>query len=138
MDCSSRSSEPNVENRLLPTVRCFAQVDPFALNFSEPPAFDAMYGVDGAARRRDRRLRQFTRHEQLSVKMHVAAALHHSAQRGAREDAATQTMNSTNAATSAATATPAPVIEYVALVLAVYATPATFIAFATPAPLTPM
>ena len=33
----------------------------------------------------------FLRHEQLSVKVHVAAALHHSAQSGARVDAATQT-----------------------------------------------
>ena len=48
------------------------------LNFTEPLAVDAMYGVDGAAARcRDRLLRQFPRHEQLSVKMHVAAALHH-------------------------------------------------------------
>ena len=64
------------------------------LNCTEPLAVDAMYSVDGAAaRRRDRRPRQYLRHEQLSVKMRVAAALHHSAQRGARVDAATQTMN---------------------------------------------
>ena len=40
--------------------------------------------VTGAAkRRRERRLRSAWRHEQLSVAMAVAAALHHSAQRGA-------------------------------------------------------
>ena len=105
-----------------------------------------MHGVDGAAaRRRDRRLRQFLRHEQLSVKMHVAAALHHSARRGARVDAATQSMNSTDAAICAAIATLAPVIEYVAPVPAVHATSETLIesvalapavANATPAPVT--
>ena len=92
------------------------------LNFSEPLAVDAMYGVDGAAaRRRHRRLRQFHRHEQLSVKTHVAAALHHSAQRGARVDASTQT-DSHAAATCAATAAfsffeyvaPASMMEYIA------------------------
>ena len=36
-----------------------------------------------AKRRRERRLRSAWRHEQLSVAMAVAAALHHSAQRGA-------------------------------------------------------
>ena len=43
-------------------------------------------GVTGSAakRRRERRLRSAWRHEQLSVAMAVAAALHHSAQRGAR------------------------------------------------------
>ena len=42
-------------------------------------------GVTGSAakRRRERRLRSAWRHEQLSVAMAVAAALHHSAQRGA-------------------------------------------------------
>ena len=55
-------------------------------------------------RRRDRRKRQFPRHEQLSVKMHVAAAVHHSAQCGARVDAATQTMTY---------AAPALVVEYI-------------------------
>ncbi len=65
------------------------------------------------ARRRNRRLRQILKHEQLSVKMHVAAALHHSAQRGARVDASTQT-DPYAAATCAATAAPAPVFEYVA------------------------
>ena len=85
------------------------------LNFTEPLAVDAMYGVDvAAARRRDRLPRQFTRHERLSVKMHVAAALHHSAHRGACVDAATQTTNSADAATFSATATLAPVVEYVA------------------------
>ena len=73
------------------------------LNCTEPLAVDVMYGVDGAAaRRRGRRLRQSLRH--------VAGALHHSAQRGARVDAATQTMYSTDAGTCAATAMPAPVI----------------------------
>ena len=106
--------------------RCFAQVDPFVLNFSERSAVDAMYGVDGAAaRRRDRRLRQFLRHEQLSVKMHVAAALHHSAQRGARVDASTQT-DSYAAATCAATAASVPIFEYVA--------PAPVIEYISPAP----
>ena len=71
-------------------------------------------GVDGAAaRRRERRLRQVLRHEQLSAKMHVAAALHHSAQRGARVDASTQT-DSYAAATCAATAAPVSIFEYVA------------------------
>ena len=86
-------------------MRCFAQVNLFffVLNCTEPPVVDAMFGVDGAAaRRRDRRLRQFLRHEQLSVKMHVATALHHSAQRGARIDASTQT-DLRAAATCAAT-----------------------------------
>ena len=41
-------------------------------------------GTSSAAKRmRDRRLRAAFRHEQLSVRMAVAAALHHSAQRGA-------------------------------------------------------
>ena len=42
-----------------------------------------MAGGGAARRRRDRRLRAAWHHEQLSVKMAVAAALHHSAQRGA-------------------------------------------------------
>ena len=67
-------------------VTCFAQVDLIVLNCKEPSAV-AMYCGDGAAaRRRHGRFRQFLKHEQLSVKMHVAAALHHSAQRGARVD----------------------------------------------------
>ena len=87
-----------------------------------------MYGGDGAAaRRRDRRPRQFLRQEQLSVNMHVAAALHHSAQRGARVDVATQTEPYAAAAfvveyispAPAASATPAPVNEYVAPALVV-------------------
>ena len=45
--------------------------------------------------------------------MHVAAALHHSAQRGARVDASTQT-DSYAAATCAAIAAPVPIFEYVA------------------------
>ena len=70
------------------------------LNCAEPLAVDAMSGVDCvAARRRDQRLRQFPRQEQLSVKMHVAAARHHSAQRGARVDAATNTTTNIAAAT---------------------------------------
>ena len=76
-----------------------------------------MSGVDGAAaRRRDRRLRQFLRQEQLSVKMHVAAVLHHSAQRGARVDAATNSATNVVAATQTMTyAAPALVVEYVVL-----------------------
>ena len=42
-----------------------------------------MMAGGAARRRRDRRLRAAWHHEQLSVKMAVAAALHHSAQRGA-------------------------------------------------------
>ena len=44
-------------------------------------------GVGSARRRRDRQLRAFGRHEQLTVRMELAAALHHSAQRveGPRE-----------------------------------------------------
>ena len=37
-------------------------------------------GVGSAWRRRDRQLRAFRRHERLTVRMEVAAALHHSAQ----------------------------------------------------------
>ena len=37
-------------------------------------------GVGSAWRRRDRQLRAFRRHEQLTVRMELAAALHHSAQ----------------------------------------------------------
>ena len=44
-------------------------------------------GVGSARRRRDRQLRAFRRHVQLTVRMELAAALHHSAQRveGPRE-----------------------------------------------------
>ena len=152
-----RTVSPKAQGVLLRLTLCAEPYRAFAV--------DAMYGVDGAAaRRRDRRLRQFLRHEQLSVKMHVAA-------RGARVDAATQTMCFVDAATCAATASLAPVIEYVAAACAVtdsapspvidyvapvpavihatpatviehvapkladaYATPATVIEYATPAP----
>ena len=98
-----------IHDNWVASLRCFAQVDLFALNCTEPPAVDAMYGVDGAAaRRHDRRLRQFLRHEQVSVKMHVATALHHTAQRRARVDASTQT-DLLAAATCAAIAAPVPV-----------------------------
>ena len=46
----------------------------FVLNFSEHLAVDAMHDVDGAAaRRRDRRPRQFLRHEQLRLKTHCSS-----------------------------------------------------------------
>ena len=52
------------------------------LNCTEPLAVDSMSGVDGASgaakRRRERRQRSWLRHEQLSVKMALSAALHHS------------------------------------------------------------
>ena len=52
------------------------------LNCTEPLAVDSMSGVDGASgaakRRRERRQRSWLRHEQLSVKMVLSAALHHS------------------------------------------------------------
>ena len=38
-------------------------------------------GVGSARRRRDRQFRVFRRHERLTVRMEMAAALHHSAQR---------------------------------------------------------
>ena len=45
-----------------------------------------MEGARGAAaRRRERRLRCFWRHEQLSLKMALAAVAHHSAQPTAKE-----------------------------------------------------
>ena len=48
-------------------IKCFAQVNLFVLNFSEPLAV-AMYCGDGAAaRRRNRRLRQFLKHEELRL-----------------------------------------------------------------------
>ena len=100
--------------------------DDNVLKCTEPLSVDAMYGGDGAAARwRDRRLRQFLRHEQVSVKMHVAAALHHSAQRGARVDAATQTEPAPAlvveyiAPAPAASTTLAPVNEYVVPALVV-------------------
>ena len=52
------------------------------LNCTEPLAVDSMSGVDGASgaakRRREIRQRSWLRHEQLSVKMALSAALHHS------------------------------------------------------------
>ena len=66
-----------------------------------------------AQRRRARRLRQFLRHEKLSVEMYLAAALHHSYDRYG-VDASTQTDDAVPAATCAATAAPAPVFECVA------------------------
>ena len=82
-----------------------------------------------AARRRERWIRSMWRHEQLSVRMALVTAAHHSSQRTL--SAATQT-----------DAAPAPVDEHiapapaerVAPAPAVYAVPATVNAYAAPAP----
>ena len=84
----------------------------FVLNCEEPSAVAMCCGDGAAARRRNRRLRQILKREQLSVKMHVAAALHHSAQRSTQTD-------SYAAATCAATDAPAPVFDYVAPALVI-------------------
>ena len=64
-------------------------------------------------RRRHRRLRAFWRHEQQAVRMAVAAATHHSYDKSIVH-ACTQTDDEVLAATYAATAALAPVVEYVA------------------------
>ena len=69
--------------------------------------------VGSARHRRERRLRCFLRHEEMTVRMAVAAAYHSAYKPNAATyvDACTQTMTFSDAATCAATATPAPVIE---------------------------
>ena len=54
-----------------------------------------------ARRRRERQLRSFLRHEELSVKMALARALHHSAQRveEPREGVEGETYDATEAST---------------------------------------
>ena len=64
---------------------------------------DSAASGGAAQRRRARRLRQFIRHEKLSVAMHLAAALHHFYGRSGA-DASTQTETY---------AAPAPVVEYI-------------------------
>ena len=43
-------------------------------------------GSSAARRRRERRLRSWLRHERMTVRMELAAALHHSSFRGARPE----------------------------------------------------
>ena len=72
-----------------------------------------------------RRLRCFLRHEEMTVHMAVAAAVHQSAYKPnatTHVDACTQTMTFCDAATCAATAAPAPVIEYVVTAPAITST----------------
>ena len=78
--------------------------------------------VRSAARRRERWLRSMWRHEQLSVRMAVATATHHSWK--------------SHAVVGTQTAGPAPVTKYVAPALAVapFSTPA--VAYDAPAPVT--
>ena len=76
-------------------------------------------------------------HGQLSVKMHVAAALHHSAQRGARVDAVTNTATTAVATTQTMTyAVPAPVVEYISPPPTVHSTPAPVIEYVATEPVT--
>ena len=44
---------------------------------------DRAHGSGSARRRRERRLRSFLRHERMTVRMELAAAMHHSSFRGA-------------------------------------------------------
>ena len=72
------------------------------------------YDFGSARRRRERRLRCFLRHEEMTVRMAVAAAVQHSAYNpnvATYVDAHTQTMTFSDAATYAATASPFTVTE---------------------------
>ena len=87
-----------------------------------------------ASRRRERRLRNFWRHEQLSLKMMAASMSHHSWQSresvGVQTDAVTTPVDEyipPAAAPYAATASPIPVTEDV--------TPAPAVTYAAPAPM---
>ena len=99
-------------------------------------------GLDGGSSRcgaafrwRGRRLRVHWRHEQLSIRMAVESALHHSSQQPHLVHACTQTTTFTDAATCAATSASAPQIEHVAPVLSDFLEPPVPTAvYATPAP----
>ena len=68
----------------------------------------------GAARRRERRLRAFLRHEQPLLAMQTATVPHHSWRRAGRADASTQTVSYSAPAPVVEHAAPAPVFEYAA------------------------
>ena len=86
------------------------------------PLFLRRHNVDGhvhhahggAARRRERRLRAFLRHEQPSLAMQTATVSHHSWRRAGRADASTQTVSYSAPAPVVEHAAPAPVFEYAA------------------------
>ena len=87
------------------------------------PLFWRRHNVDGhvhhahggAARRRERRLRAFLRHEQPSLAKQTVTVSHHSWRRAGRADASTQTVSYSAPAPVVEHAAPAPVFEYAAL-----------------------
>ena len=98
---------------------------------------------DGSTRqRRERRLRAWWRHEQFAIRCPLASGTHHSHMRVA--SVATQTDDEVPAATCAATAAPALVVEYVVPAPAAtpdlpapvieYVAPASTVTFDEPAP----
>ena len=125
---------------LQPQLGVFAQTCCAFVTFAETLAvylrmMSVDRGLDGgrsrygaAFRRRGRRLRMHWRHEQLSIRMAVESALHHSFQQLHLVHACTQTTTFTNAATVLSVFLEPPVPT------AVYAAPVPVTECATPAP----